>query len=148
MSYTFMHIGMEVAGQVTEFFHAVQLGRIGYKFFEETAVSTAFIVGVHDVAERYRFGAVFLAQPIGVWQVDANGCTGGCIACLGNDRNGFGTDTFHFFLFMLRYEGRVVLKPLGFIGYGLDAFGAFEIFQREYGFVAALDAHSVIVYLN
>ena len=79
------------------------------------------VIGVGDVGYGHALGAVFLAYPVGIGQIDADG--GGGITCAGEHHgiDYLGGNALAFRLLEACVHGRIVLEPLRV---GTEQFGA------------------------
>ena len=89
-----MHGGVQFACQFTVRLDAHQLGIVVHEFFQHST-ACGLVVGVHDVAQGHRLGAVDLANPVAVGKVDSDGCAGGSVSCLSRDVDHVVRDAHH-----------------------------------------------------
>ena len=79
----------------------------------------SLVVGIGNVADGHRLGAMLATYPVGIRQVDADGR--GRIEVASQDGGGdnLGRNAFHFFFLELLVHGRMVFEPLSI---GTDSF--------------------------
>ena len=112
------------------------------------AFVSGLVVGFHQVSDGHRLGAIVLADPVGIGQVDANRRRGEAVATQRGDDDALGRDTLAFLFLEARVDRRIVLKPLGVLSNGIGAFGGFQILIVDDGFPSGLHPHRVVVVLD
>ena len=72
MSQTLMQVGMQFIGRIGIFIYQLQFGIAIYKLFVEAVAMGRLVVSIRYIANRYGFGAVMAADPVGIGQVDTD----------------------------------------------------------------------------
>ena len=67
-----MQVGMQFIGRIGIFVYQLQFGIAIYKLFVEAVAMGRLVVGIRYIANRYGFGAVMAADPVGIGQVDTD----------------------------------------------------------------------------
>ena len=103
------------------------------------------VVSFHQVGDGHRLGAIFLADPVSVGQVDANWGRGEAVATQRGDDDALGRHALALLFLEARVDGRVVLKPLGVLAYGVGTHGSLKVLKVDDGLPGGLHAHRVVV---
>ncbi len=144
----FVHVGVKIVGKLTVFFVKINFAlRIG-KFFHHPAAFCRFIVGIADIAQGYRLGAVFFSNPVGVRKIHTDRRIRAGVAAQGHYGNYFGGDSLHIFLFVLVHDGGMQLEPVGILADGFGPFGSFHVAERNHRLVASPEAQRIAVGFN
>ena len=143
-----VEVGMQIAGEWAKFLGTIDFCLVPSKFLNGTAFGSHFVVGVDNVTESHRFGAVHFSDPIRVGEVDANGSGGRGITGLLDDGNHFGGYAGHLGFLVFCKNGGLVFKPLGLVANRLNSFGRFHVAERYNGFVRGPHSQWVAVNFN
>ena len=87
-----------------------------------------FVIGICDVADGDAFRTIFSPDPVGIRQVDANGCRWIFITTEHRCTNDLRGNAPHRFLFKGIIDRRMVFKPLRILTDKLRALGCFVVF--------------------
>ena len=121
------HAGQELAAAVAE--TLVQVGvqvvadgivagnhlsrfLVGNKLLAHPVFRSVFVVSIGDVGNRDALRAMHGTNPVGIGQVDADGCRGIFVATEHRRTHRTGRHTRHFFLLKSLIHGRMIFEPL------------------------------------
>ena len=146
----FVQVGVEVAGQRAVFAAEGDLLVIPGELGEDALgrLGRRLCIGVGDVGDGHGLGAVLLADPVGVRQVDADGRSGIVVAGNNGHVDHLGAHPFDLGLPEARVDGGVVFEPLGVLADHLRAVRSLLVAEVDDAFVGGLAAERVAVILH
>ncbi len=105
-------------------------------------------VGVGDVVDGDRLGAMVTSDPVSIGQVDADG--GGRVGVATEDGGSdhLCGDPFHLFLLEAVVDGRVVFEPLGIVADCLGSFGSLLALEVDHRLPGGFQAEGIGIGLN
>ena len=103
---------MQVVGNETVLLDPFAFRIVDHKLFLESVSFRRFVVGLRDILDRHRLGAVVLAYPVRIRQVDADRRCRVTVASKHCHGDHFRGDTFYFFFLKTLVHRRMVLEPL------------------------------------
>ena len=121
MTQALVQVGMQVVAHVAVFFNQSQRLFVAYKLLLETAALRSLVIRIGNIADGNALTAVSSTNPVGVWQVNADGRSGIFVASQHSGTNHVGRHTFYYRLAETRIYWRVILEPLGVLADGLCA---------------------------
>ena len=141
-----MQVCVQVASQGPVRLGARYFGFVVGKFGHHAlALFGRFVVGIGEVFDGNRLGAVVATNPVGVGQVDADGRGGVAVAAELHHVNHFGAHALNLFFAEARVDGGVVFKPLGVLADKGRALGGGLVFELRGGFPAGFQTKRVAV---
>ena len=145
---TLVQVGVQVVGLEQVFVDEVALGVAPNELVVESVTLGSLLVSLGNVFDGYRLGAVQVANPVGVGQVDTDRGRGVAVA----GQHGSGDDLGRYTLYLLFLEAgiyrRVVFEPLGVFADGVGAFRGFEVLEVDNRLPAGFHAQRVAVGLG
>ena len=148
MPETFVQVCMNNVTNIT-ILTQQRLGSIVYnEFFVKPVTTRSFVIGIYDVAYRNALAAVPGAYPVGVRQVNADGCRRVFAAAEHRGADDVGRHAVYLFFLETRVNRGVVFKPLGVRTYNLRAPCTFHVAVFHQPFPCAFHAERVVVNLD
>ena len=147
MTNDLVHGCVQFPSEFTVGFDAQQFCVVVHKFLKYPTASS-FVVGVDDVSEGNRLGAMNLSNPVAVGQVHTDWSAGGCIACLASNIDHVVRDPHHLRLLVCIHEWHVIFKPLSAVHECGHARTCIEILDFNDGLITACVPQRIVVDLN
>ena len=112
---------MQVVAHVAVFLYQAQCLFVAHKLLLKTVTLRGLVIRIGNVTDGNAFTAVSSTNPVGVWQVNADGRSGIFVATQHSGTNHIGRYAFYYRLTETLIYGRVILEPLGVLADGLCA---------------------------
>ena len=148
MSQAFVQVGMQVIGDVGILVHQRHGLLIDDEFISESVALCSLVVGISQVADGNALGAMFLTDPVGVRQVDADGRSRIFLSAQHGSTDDVGCNSLHFRLAEAGIYRRMVLKPLCVLADGLGALGSLQVLIFHNTFPCTFHTERVTVYFD
>ena len=127
MPQALMQVGMQVITHICIAFYQLHRISIYNKLLLHAATLSSPVVCFCKIAYGYAFASMLCPDPVGIGQVDANGCRGVFIAPEHGSTYHIGSDSLHLLLAEGGIDGRMVFKPLCIVADGFCALGSLLI---------------------
>ena len=143
-----VQVGVQVVGDEQVVVEQLGRGGVDDELLVEAVAVGGLVIGLGDVLDGDRLGAVGGAYPVGVGEVDADG--GGGVRVAGEHGGGddLGRYALHLFLFEALVDGAVVLEPLGVVADYLGAVAGGDVLEVDNRLPRAGHAQRVAVALD
>ena len=145
---TLVQVGVQVVGQLAVLVHHRTVVGTQHELLVEAVAVGGHIVGIGDVVDGHRLRAVFLADPVGVGQVDADRRGGIAVAAEHRHRNDLGRNALHLLLAVTGIDGRMVLEPLRVLRNDLGAVAGLLVHEIDDAFPRRLASQRIAVILD
>ena len=145
---TLVQVGMQVVGQFAVLVHHLAVPGTQHELLVEAVAVGGHVVGIGDVVDRDRLRTVFLADPVGIGKVDADGRGGIAVAAQHRHRDDLGRNALHLLLAVGGSNGRMVFEPLRVIRNHLRTVAGLLVHEIHDALPRSLAAERIAVILD
>ena len=126
---TLVKIGMQIAAESTVFLIDSTDLIVNHELLVETVAFRSLVISMHEIVDRDGLGAVLLANPVGIRQVDTDRRSRIAIAGKDSSRDHFRGHSLNLLFLVFRVGRRVVFEPLSIVRNELRTLGSCQVFE-------------------